>query len=146
PASPHRRTPTAAGHSMAGQPDAHPHHPHLDTDADRHRNPAAHRPPRLRRTQRCAPRADAPLRLATHDPPSPHRPPAHPADSTMTAVDCQVQLTAHRSAVRLCIPPDQSARLGAARLLPASITINGHHVRTTLHKMASGYLMAVNAE
>ena len=64
----------------------------------------------------------------------------------MTAVDCQVQLTAHRSAVRLCIPPDQSARLGTARLLPASITINGHHVRTTLHKMASGYLMAVNAE
>jgi hypothetical protein len=63
----------------------------------------------------------------------------------MTVVECEVQLTAHRSAVRLCIPADQSTRLGI-RLLPAIVTINGHQVRTTLHKMGGGYMMAVNAE
>src|SRR5262249_34899827 len=29
---------------------------------------------------------------------------------------------------------------------PAIVTINGHRVQTTLHKMAGGYMMAVNAE
>jgi hypothetical protein len=64
----------------------------------------------------------------------------------MTAVECKVQLTMRRSAVRLCIPTDQSTQLGTARLLPAVVTINGHRVQTTLHKMGGGYMMAVNAE
>jgi hypothetical protein len=64
----------------------------------------------------------------------------------MTAVECEVQLTVHRSAVRLCLPPALSTQLGTARLLPAFVTINGHQVPTTLHKMSGGYMMAVNAE
>jgi hypothetical protein len=64
----------------------------------------------------------------------------------MTAVECKLQLTVHRSAVRLCIPTDQSTQLGTTRLLPAIVTINGHPVQTTLHKMGGGYMMAVNAE
>lgn len=64
----------------------------------------------------------------------------------MTAIECEVQLAAHRSVVRLCIPANQSAQLGTARLLPAIVTINGHRVQTTLHKMGGGYMIAVNAE
>lgn len=64
----------------------------------------------------------------------------------MAAIDCEVLLTRERAAVRLCLPPQVSASLGTARLLPAIVTINGHRVQTTLHKMAGGYMMAVNAE
>jgi len=64
----------------------------------------------------------------------------------MTAVGCEVALVKERSAVRLCLPADVSATLGSGRLLPAIVTINGHRVRTTLHKMGGGYMMAVNAE
>jgi hypothetical protein len=59
---------------------------------------------------------------------------------------CEVILTKERSAVRLCLPADLSGSLGSARLLPAIVTINGHPIRTTLHKMGGGYMMAVNAE
>ncbi|HEV2377294.1 MAG TPA: YdeI/OmpD-associated family protein [Streptosporangiaceae bacterium] len=64
----------------------------------------------------------------------------------MAAIQCEVQLTRERNAVRLCLPPEESACLGNARLLPAVVTINGHRVQATLHKLAGGYMMAVNAE
>jgi len=64
----------------------------------------------------------------------------------MTAISLHAQLTTQRAAVRLCLPTEISAQLGTTRLLPATVTINGHRVQTTLHKMAGGYMMAVNAQ
>jgi hypothetical protein len=64
----------------------------------------------------------------------------------MTAVLCETVLVKERSAVRLCLPADVSAALGTSRLLPAVVTINGHDVQTTLHKMGGGYMMVINAE
>jgi hypothetical protein len=64
----------------------------------------------------------------------------------MTAISLHVQLTKQRSAVRLCLPAEISAQLGTTRLLPAIVTINGHRVQNTLHRIAGGYMMAVNAE
>ena len=64
----------------------------------------------------------------------------------MTAVEHRIVLTKERSAVRLCLTADLSAALGTGRLLPAIVTINGHAVRTTLHKMSGGYMMALNAD
>ena len=61
-------------------------------------------------------------------------------------ITCEVELIRVRSAVRLCLPADLAASLGTARLLPATVTINGQAVRTTLHKMDGTYMMAVNAD
>jgi Domain of unknown function (DUF1905)/Bacteriocin-protection, YdeI or OmpD-Associated len=64
----------------------------------------------------------------------------------MTTMSCEVQLIKERSAVRLCLPAEISAQLGTTRLLPAIVTINGHRVQTTLHRIGGGYMMVVNAE
>ncbi|MBC6463626.1 YdeI/OmpD-associated family protein [Actinomadura sp. HBU206391] len=48
--------------------------------------------------------------------------------------------------MRLCVPADLASALGAARLLPAMITVNGHPVRATLHKMDGTYMTAVNKD
>jgi hypothetical protein len=64
----------------------------------------------------------------------------------MTVVWCETALVKERSTVRLCLPPDTAIALGSSRLLPAIVTINGHRVPTTLHKMGGGYMMVVNAE
>src|SRR5439155_14956834 len=133
-----------SGHPLAGQPDAHTHHSHLEPGAHRCRDPATHRPSGLRGPWRSSPRPHAPLRLAPYGPPPACRPPALRTGSTMTTISCEVQLTKQRSAVRLCLPAEISARLGTARPLAAIVTINGHRAQTTLHKQGGGYMMAVN--
>jgi hypothetical protein len=62
----------------------------------------------------------------------------------VSAVAFDTELVAERHAVRLWVPAEHAAALGTARLLPATVTINGHAVPTTLHKMDGGYMMAVN--
>jgi hypothetical protein len=57
-----------------------------------------------------------------------------------------IRLIQERATVRLCLPVDISAGLGTARLLPATLTINGHRVQTTLHKLAGAYMMVLNAD
>jgi len=62
----------------------------------------------------------------------------------MSGVTFRTELVKERNTVRLCVPADLAATLGTARLLPAIITIDGHPVRATLHKMGGTYMTAVN--
>jgi len=57
-----------------------------------------------------------------------------------------VKLTKHRHAVRLSVPSEHNDRLGAARIVPAIVTINDQPVRTSLHKIDGCYMMAVNRQ
>jgi hypothetical protein len=61
-------------------------------------------------------------------------------------ISFSTELVKERNAVRLCVPAGLAVALGPARLVPALITINGHRVRATLHKMGGTYMTAVNKE
>jgi hypothetical protein len=62
----------------------------------------------------------------------------------MSGIEFDTELVKARNAVRLWLPAELAGRLGDERLVPAVVTINGTPVRTTLHKMNGGYMMAVN--
>ncbi|MPZ81491.1 MAG: DUF1905 domain-containing protein [Actinophytocola sp.] len=62
----------------------------------------------------------------------------------MSGIEFDTELVKERNAVRLWLPAELAQRLGDERLVPAVVTINGTPVRTTLHKMNGGYMMAVN--
>jgi hypothetical protein len=62
----------------------------------------------------------------------------------MSGIEFDTKLVKERNAVRLWVPAEPAERLGDERLVPAVVTINGTPVRTTLHKMSGGYMMAVN--
>jgi uncharacterized protein YdeI (YjbR/CyaY-like superfamily) len=59
-------------------------------------------------------------------------------------ISFSTELVKQRNAVRLCVPAELAPALGTARLLPARLTINGHAVQATLHKMDGSYMTAVN--
>ncbi|MER6433759.1 YdeI/OmpD-associated family protein [Streptomyces sp900105245] len=62
----------------------------------------------------------------------------------MSRIAFSTELVKERNAVRLCVPTELAATLGTARLLPALLTINGHSIQATLHKMGGTYMTAVN--
>ena len=62
----------------------------------------------------------------------------------MGGIEFSTELVKERNVVRLWIPEQVTAVLGTARLIPAVVSINEHPIRTTLHKMRGGYMVAVN--